>query len=122
MYPDLNSHIMEGLANTYKESGWLPEWASPGHRDCMIGSNSASLIADSYLKGIRGYDIETLYQAILKNTDSVGPLSSVGRLGAKYYNELGYVPYDAGINEKFMPFDRIEIRQHTDNRLMEPYP
>lgn len=99
MYPDLNSHIMEGLANTYKESGWLPEWASPGHRDCMIGSNSASLIADSYLKGIRGYDIETLYQAILKNTDSVGPVSSVGRLGAKYYNDLGYVPYNVGINE-----------------------
>jgi predicted alpha-1,2-mannosidase len=99
MYPELNSRIMEGLANTYKESGWLPEWASPGHRDCMIGSNSASLIADSYLKGIRGYDIETLYKAILKNTDSVGPLSSVGRLGAKFYNELGYVPYNVGINE-----------------------
>jgi predicted alpha-1,2-mannosidase len=90
---------MEGLANTYKESGWLPEWASPGHRDCMIGSNSASLIADSYLKGIRGFDIETLYKAILKNTDSVGPVSSVGRLGAKYYNDLGYVPYNVGINE-----------------------
>lgn len=99
MYPDINSQIMEGLANTYKESGWLPEWASPGHRDCMIGSNSASLIADSYLKGIRGYDIETLYNAILKNTDSVGPINSVGRLGAKYYNELGYVPYNVGINE-----------------------
>lgn len=99
MYPGLNSNIMEGLVNTYKESGWLPEWASPGHRDCMIGSNSASLIADSYLKGIRGYDIETLYQAILKNTDSVGPVSSVGRLGAKYYNKLGYIPYDVGINE-----------------------
>lgn len=99
MYPELNSKIMEGLANTYRESGWLPEWASPGHRDCMIGSNSASLIADSYLKGIRGYDIETLYQAILKNTDSVGPVSSVGRLGAGYYNDLGYVPYDAGIRE-----------------------
>jgi predicted alpha-1,2-mannosidase len=99
MYPELNSKIMEGLVNTYKESGWLPEWASPGHRDCMIGSNSASLITDSYLKGIRGYDIETLYQAILKNTDSVGPVSSVGRLGAKYYNQLGYVPYNVGINE-----------------------
>lgn len=99
MYPDLNGKIMEGLANAYKESGWLPEWASPGHRDCMIGSNSASLIADSYLKGIRGYDIETLYKAILKNTDSVGPVSSVGRLGAKYYNDLGYVPYNVGINE-----------------------
>ena len=99
MYPVLNGQIMEGLANTYNESGWLPEWASPGHRDCMIGSNSASLIADSYLKGIRGYDIETLYKAILKNTDSVGPVSSVGRYGADYYNDLGYVPYDVGINE-----------------------
>jgi len=99
MYPDINSQVMQGLANTYLESGWLPEWASPGHRDCMIGSNSASLIADSYLKGIRGYGIETLYKAILRNTDSVGPVSSVGRLGANFYNTLGYVPYNVGINE-----------------------
>jgi predicted alpha-1,2-mannosidase len=99
MYPELNGKIMEGLVNTYKESGWLPEWASPGHRDCMIGSNSASLIADSYLKGIRGYDIETLYEAILKNTKSVGPVSSVGRLGAEFYNDLGYVPYNTGMRE-----------------------
>lgn len=99
MYPELNGHIMEGLVNTYKESGWLPEWASPGHRDCMIGSNSAAIISDAYVKGIRGYDIETLYEAILKNTQSKGPVNSVGRLGAEYYNELGYVPYDVGINE-----------------------
>jgi predicted alpha-1,2-mannosidase len=99
MYPDLNSKIMEGLVNTYNESGWLPEWASPGHRDCMIGSNSASLITDSYIKGIRGFDIKTLYEAIIKNTKGVGPVSSVGRLGADYYNDLGYVPYNAGINE-----------------------
>jgi predicted alpha-1,2-mannosidase len=99
MYPELNSKIMQGLVNTYKESGWLPEWASPGHRDCMIGSNSASLIADSYLKGIRGYDIETLYEAILKNTEGKGPVTSVGRFGAEYYNELGYIPYDVRIRE-----------------------
>ena len=99
MYPELNSHIMSGLENTYRESGWLPEWASPGHRDCMIGSNSASLIADSYLKGIRGFNIEILYEAIIKNTLGPGPVSSVGRLGADYYNRLGYVPYDVGINE-----------------------
>jgi predicted alpha-1,2-mannosidase len=99
MYPTLNSQIMQGLANTYKESGWLPEWASPGHRDCMVGSNSASLIADSYIKGVRGYDINTLYEAVLKNTEHEGPLSSVGRKGVQYYNELGYVPYDVKINE-----------------------
>jgi len=100
MYPQLNAQIMEGLVNTYKESGWLPEWASPGHRSCMIGSNSASLIADSYLKGIRGYDIETLYEAILKNTENwMQDITSVGRYGADYYNEMGYIPYDVGINE-----------------------
>ncbi len=99
MYPDVDSRIMEGLVNTYKESGWLPEWASPGHRNCMIGSNSASLITDAYTKGIRGYDIETLYKAIIKNTMGPGPEESVGRLGASYYNDLGYVPYNVGINE-----------------------
>jgi predicted alpha-1,2-mannosidase len=100
MYPDVNSNIMKGLVNAYKESGWLPEWATPGHRDCMIGSNSASIIADSYLKGIRGYDINTLYEALLKNTKGHHKdFHSVGRYGAEYYNKLGYVPYDVGINE-----------------------
>jgi predicted alpha-1,2-mannosidase len=101
MYPQLDSQIMAGLANTYKESGWLPEWASPGHRGVMIGSNSAVNIADAYLKGITDIDIETLYQAILKNAnvDKDRPVSSVGREGVDYYNSLGYVPYDVGINE-----------------------
>lgn len=97
--PGLNAHIQEGLVNTYLESGWLPEWASPGHRDCMIGSNSASIVADAWLKGIRGYDIQTLYEAILKNSENEGPLSSVGRKGVNFYNSMGYIPYDAGINE-----------------------
>jgi predicted alpha-1,2-mannosidase len=97
--PSINSQIMQGLVNTYKESGWLPEWASPGHRDCMIGSNSASIIADSYLKGIRGYDIRTLYEALVKNSTHEGPLHSVGRYGVEYYNSLGYIPYDVSVNE-----------------------
>ncbi len=101
MYPELNAQIMQGLENAYKESGWLPEWASPGHRDCMIGSNSASLIADAYVKGIRDFDAELLYDAVVKNA-TIGegrPVNSVGRAGVDYYNELGYVPYDVGINE-----------------------
>jgi len=97
--PAMCSHIMEGLVNTYKEGGWLPEWANPGYRDCMIGSNSAAIIADSYLKGIKGYDINTLYEAILKNTNNEGPLKSVGRYGYQYYNALGYIPYNVGIKE-----------------------
>jgi len=101
MYPSMDAQIMQGLVNTYKESGWLPEWASPGHRGVMIGSNSAVNIADAYNKGIRGFDIETLYEAIVKNAtvDEGRPVSSVGREGVNYYNQLGYVPYDVGIHE-----------------------
>ncbi|MET2985075.1 GH92 family glycosyl hydrolase [Aureibaculum conchae] len=101
MYPELNSKIMKGLENTYKESGWLPEWASPGHRDVMIGSNSAPIIADAFLKGVKDMDTDILMEAMLKNaTVNEGrPVNSVGRAGVDYYNELGYVPYDVGINE-----------------------
>ncbi|MBP9600376.1 MAG: GH92 family glycosyl hydrolase [Lutibacter sp.] len=101
MYPELNGEIMQGLANTYKESGWLPEWASPGHRDCMIGSNSAPIISDAFLKGVKDMDVEILLEAMLKNaTVSDGrPVNSVGRAGLEYYNTLGYVPYNVGINE-----------------------
>ncbi|MCK5821102.1 MAG: GH92 family glycosyl hydrolase [Bacteroidales bacterium] len=99
IYPDMNSQMMAGLVNTYKESGWLPEWASPGHRNCMIGSNSASIISDSYIKGIRGYDIDVLWEAIMKNTKLAGPLSSIGRVGVDYYNKLGYIPYDIHLSE-----------------------
>ena len=101
MYPELNSHIMDGLANTYKESGWLPEWASPGHRDCMVGSNSAPIIADAFLKGSKNKDAELLLEAMLKNAtvEEGRPVSSVGRAGLSYYNSLGYVPYNVGVNE-----------------------
>ncbi|MDD4159059.1 MAG: GH92 family glycosyl hydrolase [Proteiniphilum sp.] len=100
VYPSVNKEIQEGLVNTYRESGFLPEWASPGHRGVMIGNNSASVVADAYLKGLRGYDIETLYEAMLHGTGHVHPqVSSTGRLGHEYYNTLGYVPCDVKINE-----------------------
>ena len=100
MYPSMNVKMQEGLANTYLESGFLPEWASPGHRGCMVGNNSASVVADAYLKGLRGYDAETLWKAVTHGANAVHPkVSSTGRLGWEYYNKLGYVPYDVKINE-----------------------
>ena len=100
MYPELNVQIQKGLANAYKESGWLPEWASPGLRNVMIGNNSASVVADAFLKNKQAhYDIETLYKALINGANNEGPLTAVGRTGADYYNNLGYVPYDVNIKE-----------------------
>src|SRR5690606_6522187 len=101
MYPELNAQMQQGLANAYKESGWLPEWASPGLRNVMVGNNSASVVADAYLKlgKDHDYEIETPWEALVHGANDGGPLTAVGRAGAPHYNELGYVPYDVGINE-----------------------
>ena len=100
MFPSVNKEMQEGLINVYKESGFFPEWASPGHRNCMVGNNSASILVDAYMKGVKVDDVETLYKGLIHGTENVHPkVHSTGRLGYEYYNTLGYVPYDVNINE-----------------------
>jgi predicted alpha-1,2-mannosidase len=100
VYPEMSERMQAGLVNTYLESGFLPEWASPGHRGIMVGNNSASVVADAWMKGRRDYDVEKLWEAVKHGANAVHPrVSSTGRLGWEYYNELGYVPYNVGINE-----------------------
>ena len=100
MYPSTGSWMQEGLVNTRLESGFLPEWASPGHRNCMVGNNSCSVVADAYLKGLRGYDVDQLWDALMHGIGAVHPeVNSTGRLGYEYYNDWGYIPCDVGINE-----------------------
>ncbi|HEX8609640.1 MAG TPA: GH92 family glycosyl hydrolase [Pedobacter sp.] len=98
MYPSINKEMQEGLANDYKEGGFLPEWSSPGYSNIMVGNNSASVVSDAYIKGMRGYDINTLWSALKNGANNEGP-EGTGRTGVKYYNQLGYVPYDVKINE-----------------------
>ncbi|WP_209562522.1 GH92 family glycosyl hydrolase [Flavobacterium sp. 1355] len=99
VYPSINKEMQEGLINDYKEGGFLPEWSSPGFRNVMVGNNSASVVSDAYMKGLRGYDINTLYEALVHGANNEGPMDAVGRKGVSYYNTLGYVPYDVKINE-----------------------
>ena len=99
VYPSINKEMQAGLVNDFKEGGWLPEWSSPGYANIMVGNNSASVVSDAYIKGLRGYDIEILYEALIHGANNAGPMTAVGRAGAEYYKTLGYVPYDVGINE-----------------------
>jgi len=100
VYPSESIKMQEGLINTYKESGFLPEWSSPGHRQIMVGNNSASVVADAYIKGLRDYDINILYEAMLHGANAVHPeINTVGRIGHQYYNKLGYIPCDVKVGE-----------------------
>ncbi|MCP9611503.1 GH92 family glycosyl hydrolase [Coprobacter tertius] len=100
VYPTMAEQMQEGLLNTYLESGFFPEWASPGHRGCMVGNNSASVVADPLLKGITKVDYNKLYEGMVYGANHVHPrVGSTGRMGYDYYNKLGYVPCNVGINE-----------------------
>ena len=100
LFPEEAAKMQEGYVNHYLESGLLPEWASPGHRGCMVGNNTASVVADAYLSGVRGYDIDALWKAVVAGANSEHPtVKSSGRWGFDHYNRLGYVPCDIGINE-----------------------
>lgn len=99
MYPSMNQKMQEGLVNAYKESGFLPEWATPGHRDCMVGNNSASVVADAYIKGLKGYDIEILWEALKHGANNHLKGTASGRVAFEQYNKLGYVPNNVGVGQ-----------------------
>lgn len=105
LFPEVSAEILQGLLNAYEQSGWLPEWASPGHRACMIGNHAFSLLADGWAKGIRSFDASKAVDAMLHDATKQGPDScgSIGRDGAKYYNEIGYVPYSNKKGEPSIP-------------------
>ena len=92
--PDRYASVVRGLVNVYREGGWLPKWMSPGYRDCMIGTHAAAVIADAYAKGIRDFDAEAAYAAVVKDATDASGGGAVGRRGVDRYNALGYVPCD----------------------------
>ena len=94
LYPEVSERVTQSILNAYDESGFMPEWASPGHRECMIGNNSISLLTDAWMKGIRTICPEKALEAMIHQTEARHTgISSVGRDGFGYYDRLGYVPY-----------------------------
>ena len=88
--------ILTGWLNTFKESGWLQQWPSPGQRGCMVGTASDISLGDAIVKDIPGFDQELAYASMRKNafeqpTESDG---NVGRVCLNLYIEKGYIPYD----------------------------
>lgn len=100
LYPSVGLEMQEGFLNAYRESGFFPEWCSPGHRDCMVGNNSASVLADAWLSGIKVSDPQTLWEGVVHGANAAHPtVKSTGRIGYEYYSKLGYVPCNVGVNE-----------------------
>lgn len=95
LFPEISGQIMQGMLNAYDQSGYLPSWLSPGHRDCMIGNHSFSLFADAWVKGIRNFDGEKALAAMVHDANTQAPANckAIGRDGAEFYKKIGYAPY-----------------------------
>lgn len=91
LFPEVSADILKSILSAYEQSGWLPAWSSPGHRECMIGNHAFSLLADGWVKGVRSFDINKAVEATVHDANNQGPQSAIGRDGVKFYNSLGYV-------------------------------
>ncbi len=93
--PEKAGEATEGWQCVWKEAGWLPEGMSPGLFPCMIGNNSASIVADACLSGVPGnYDKMELFRAMVHGGEHCPGNHTTGRGGAEDYIACGYLPYD----------------------------
>lgn len=92
--PDKVNDMIEALLNSYDEGGWIPKWPSPGYSNIMHGTHGDAVIADAYVKGVRGYDHEKALEAMMKNATQPGTGHYIARLGIQDFIKLGYVPTD----------------------------
>jgi len=89
-----SEEFVKGLLNAYDEGGWMPKWPLPGYANIMYGTHADSVVADAYIKGIRGYDAGKALEAMLKNATTVGSNGFAGRAGILDYIQCGFVPND----------------------------
>lgn len=93
--------MVVSLVKMLEQGGWLPRWPSGcGYSNSMLGTPADIVIADTYLKGIRDFDVETAYQAM--RLTALGPTppgaAFSGRQGVERYLQYKYCP--AGLVER----------------------
>lgn len=96
-YTPVLGEMIQGWVNSYKESGWLPTWASPYQRGVMVGTMGDATLADAIAKNITGFDRKTALAAIVKDGSENGAGEN-GRTCVDEYQRLGYVSNNCGGN------------------------
>ncbi|MDE2248876.1 MAG: GH92 family glycosyl hydrolase [Xanthomonadaceae bacterium] len=89
--PDLSTQFIRSLIAAQQDSpfGMLPVWSYQGLETwCMTGYHAVAVIADAYIKGVRGFDAGQALKAMVA-TASYGPYGDLAD-----YMKLGYVPID----------------------------
>lgn len=95
VYPERQSDMVQSMVNKYKESGWLPKWELASNETfVMAGDPAVAVIAETYLKGIRDFDVKMAYKAMLHNSNLKQSINLL-RPGLQNYLTYKYIPNDA---------------------------
>ena len=92
VYPERQTDMLRTMVGMYEDCGWLPRWELFGRETfTMEGDPAAIVIADSWIKGLRDFDIETAYEAMLKSATTKGSENLIRPDIDPYVND-GYIP------------------------------
>lgn len=94
LIPREAGEMLDGFVNAYKDGGWMPRWSGPGYADSMVATSLDVVVADAYLKGVRNFDVDSAYKAILRDATAPGG-GGVGRHGMEEWPFYGYRPGDS---------------------------
>jgi len=134
--PKRTADFINTFLAQYEQGGMLPVWELAGNEtNCMIGYHAVPVIADAYIKGIRGFDAERALEAMKHSAES-------DFRGLAHYRELGFIPSDregesvsktleyayddwciaqmAGALGRFEDFDRYSRRAQSYKNLFDP--
>lgn len=93
VYPQLQLDMVRSMVDMYKESGWLPKWElNSTETFTMNGDPAFPVITDTYLRGLKSFDVETAYEAMLKSALTPEKENKI-RTNNDFYLENGYVPF-----------------------------
>lgn len=92
LYPDRQLDMVRSMVDMYKEWGWMPKWELFGRETwTMEGDPAIPFITDTYLKGLRDFDINTAYEAFTRSANLPGKDNKM-RPDNDPYLAKGYVP------------------------------
>ena len=92
LWPQKQTAMVRSMIDQYREWGWMPKWELYGRETwTMEGDPAICVIADTWLRGLRDFDIETAYEAFLKSADTPGA-QNLMRPDNDPYMERGYIP------------------------------
>jgi len=116
VYPKQQSDMIKSMLGMYKENGWLPKWELAGmETNCMVGDPAIPVIADSYLRGVKDFDVNLAWEALKHNASTRE--KNPARPGLDDWLKSGYIPDDARYTLKVFTSANITNEYENARRL-----